>query len=143
MKIHFVNPSALWVEGISIARVITGLLLIFHGFQIFKPNDMEGYSDWLSSIGIPFSIFAAYAGKLIELIGGLFLVLGLFTRISSAIIMAAFLFITIILGEAKILSDAQYPFLFALLAFIFFCIGPGKWSLDQLLNRDRSLYRRF
>jgi putative oxidoreductase len=34
------------------------------------------------------------------------------------------------MGEGKIFTDSQHPFLFALLAAVFFFNGPGPWSLD-------------
>ncbi len=36
-------------------------------------------------------------------------------------------------GHGKIWYEDQHPFLFVLLAFVFFFIGGGKWSVDYLL----------
>jgi putative oxidoreductase len=42
------------------------------------------------------------------------------------------------IGKGRVFMEDQHPFLFILLAFVFFFTGPGKWSLDYLLFERRS-----
>ena len=77
--------------------------------------------------------FMVYLGKTTELVAGFLLVIGLFTRITSIIIIGTFIYIPFFVGHGKIWYEDQYPFLFALFGFVFFFTGPGKWSIDYLL----------
>jgi len=43
------------------------------------------------------------------------------------------LFIVFFVGYGKFWYEDQHPFLFVLLALIFFFTGPGRWNLDQLI----------
>jgi len=59
--------------------------------------------------------------------------LGLFTRISALVLIIDMLVITIVLGNGKIFTEDQQPFLLLLLFAYLFFAGPGKISLDHLL----------
>ena len=119
-------------------RIITGILLIYHGTQIFKTDEMKGYIQWLSDLHFPVAYVFAYAGKLTELLGGLLLVLGLFTRLASIFLAFTFILITFVMGEGKIFTDAQHPFLFVMLSLVFLFAGAGNFSLDHYWFRDDS-----
>jgi uncharacterized membrane protein YphA (DoxX/SURF4 family) len=41
-------------------------------------------------------------------------------------------------GDGKIWYEDQHPFLFVLLAAVFFFTGPGKWSIDYLLFNKKQ-----
>lgn len=132
------QSPGVWYDGIAIIRVIVGILLIFHGLQIFEKEDMGGFADLLTKLSLPYPETVAYTGKLVELIGGIFLVLGLFTRVITAMLFVIFLGITFGLGEGKIFSDNQLPFLFALMFLIFFFAGAGRISIDYILFVNRK-----
>jgi putative oxidoreductase len=80
----------------------------------------------------------AYSGKLIELLGGFFLILGLFTRVITALLFITFVFITFVMGEGRIFTDNQHPFLLSLLSLIFFFTGAGRFSIDYILFINRK-----
>jgi putative oxidoreductase len=75
----------------------------------------------------------AYVGKITELVGGLLLAIGLFTRPAVIALVINMAVITFIMGNGKILSDDQHPFLLLLLFAVFFFTGAGMYSLDYLL----------
>lgn len=126
-----------WPDGIVIVRIVVGVMLIFHGLQVFQTQDMDGFTEHLLNMSIPFPEAMAYTGKLIELIGGFFLILGLFTRLVTALLFFTFMFITFFMGEGKIFTDNQHPFLFALMSLLFFFTGAGRISIDfiRFINR--------
>jgi uncharacterized membrane protein YphA (DoxX/SURF4 family) len=65
--------------------------------------------------------------------------LGLFTRIVSIPLIINMMVVTFYLGEGKILTADQHPFLFILLFLIFLSVGRGKWRLDYLMyNRAKQ-----
>jgi putative oxidoreductase len=131
-------PKGVWPEGISVIRITTGILLIIHGMQLFKAGEMSGYGKWLSDIGIPFPLVMAYTGKAIEMAGGFCFVAGVFVRLAASFLFLSFMFIAFVMGEGKILTDAQHPFLFALLSLVFLFTGTGKFSVASLLDKPKK-----
>jgi putative oxidoreductase len=121
-------------KGIAFVRIIVGVLLIIHGTQVFYTKEMQDYGPWLSELGVPFPLFSAYAGKLVELLGGVCLVIGLFTRLACILLMLTFLFISIVMGDGKILTDAQHAFVFFLFALLFFFCGDSGYSIKKLFK---------
>jgi len=134
----FFSATPLWQNaGLTLIRFILGIFLIYHGLEIFDEAKMNEYITWdpfKNSSGR----FMVYAGKAAELCAGIFFVLGLFTRLASLIIIMTFLYISFFLGNGKIWYEDQHPFLFVLLALVFFFTGPGSFSLDKIIFRSRT-----
>jgi putative oxidoreductase len=127
--------------GIALARIITGILLVWHGWETFDAEKMKMYTGWFVERKYANPEVWAYAGKVAELLAGIGFVLGLFTRLASLAAIAAFAGIIFILGDkGKIFQGDQHPFLFILLALVFFFTGPGSISLDHYLFRKKSKY---
>jgi putative oxidoreductase len=116
--------------GLALVRIITGVLMIYHGLELFDAEKIKGYGQWLSDLTFPAPVLMAYLGKGAELAGGIMLVLGLFTRSAALLIAIAMLTVCFLMGKGKVFTDDQHPFLFVLLAVLFFFTGPGQWSLD-------------
>lgn len=116
--------------ALGLLRVITALLFLAHGVQKFWGFPAPS----ASGIVQPFTIF--WFGGMLELLGGLFLMVGFLTRptafvVSGMMAVAYWMFhfpknIFPILngGDASIL----YCFIFLYLVFA----GPGAWSIDGL-----------
>lgn len=131
------QSPGVWYDGIALVRIMVGIMLIFHGWQLFTAHDMGLFTDLFFNMSIPFPEAVAYTGKIIELVGGLLLVVGLFTRLVTALLFISFLLVTFGLGEGRILSDNQLPFLYALISLIFFFTGAGRLSIDFILFINR------
>ncbi len=132
-----IQSTGLWYDGIFIVRIVVGIMLIVHGGQLFEGNDMRGFADKLLEMSMPFPVLLPYIGKAIELVGGFFLIIGLFTRVITALIFTTFIFITFVMGEGKIFTDNQHPFLFAMISLLFFFTGAGRVSFDYILFINR------
>jgi len=117
--------------GFAIVRIITGLLLAYHGLEIFETAKMQEYASWDSIKTMPFATFWAYLGKAVELLGGILLTIGFLTRPAALVIALTMLFICFKIGNGKFWYEDQHPFLFFLLAMIYFFTGPGKWSVEK------------
>jgi putative oxidoreductase len=123
-------------KGLAIIRVITGLLMAYHGWEVFNRELMEGYMTWDVIKKLPAPAFMVYLGKGLELVTGILLTIGLFTRIASLFMMIDMLFICFFVGSGKFYYQDQHPFLFALLALAFFFTGPGSWSIQGKLLKS-------
>lgn len=140
MSNWFFSANPVFLQpGLFITRVITGMLMIYHGWETFDANQMSTYAGWFEEKSYAGPALWAYAGKIAELLAGIGLVLGLFTRLSCVAAIAAFGGIIFLLGDkGKIFQSDQHPFLFVILAFIFFFTGAGKWSADHFLFNKRK-----
>src|ERR1043165_6752264 len=111
MKFLF-SPSPFWQNnGVAMVRMIVGLLMIYHGAEVFQPEIMKGYMDW-DKFKSPMGEFMVYVGKGSELVAGIFLLLGLLTRIGCLIAVGTFLYITFFVGNGIFWYQDQHPFLF-------------------------------
>lgn len=122
--------------GIAIVRIITGLFMVYHGWEVFSADKMNVYAEWdqfKSGIGRTMT----YIGKGAEFVAGILLVLGLFTRVAAIIMILTLGYIAFFVGNGKVWADAQHPFLFVLLGLVFVFTGPGAWSLDRIFFNKR------
>jgi putative oxidoreductase len=137
----FFSASPLWqTAGITLVRVTLGIFLIYHGWEIFNKVKMDEYSTWDSFKKSSSGTLLVYAGKAAELIAGILFVLGLFTRIACLLTIGALGYIAFILGNGIIWNNDQHPFLFVLLALLFFFTGPGSLSIDAKLFKEKRTY---
>ena len=117
--------------GKVILRAVLGLIFFIHGLSKFQ-GGITNTVGFFDSIGIPG--FMAYAVALIELIGGIALILGLGTRIISvlfAFIMLGAIF-TVKLPAGLLGNDqmAGYELELALLAISVYFIFANKSILS-------------
>ena len=130
----FFSSSPMWQhEGVAFIRICTGIFLMYHGWEVFDKQKMHEYAQWDIFKNNASASFMVYLGKGAELITGILLTFGLFTRIACMIITGTFIYISFFVGHGKIWYEDQHPFLFVLLALLFFFTGPGKWSVDNIL----------
>lgn len=122
----------------GIVRIILGVFLVYHGWEILDEAKMNEYFTWDVFKKSFNGSFLVYAGKAAELIAGILLVLGLFTRIASLLVIGVMLYISFGLGNGVIWYNDQHPFMFVLFGFLFLFIGPGSFSLDHLLFQKQK-----
>ena len=126
------SPQPIWSDkGLASIRILVGLMMAYHGFEIFQPETMATYQTWDVIKKMPAPVTMVYLGKGLEFVTGLCFVFGLFTRIAALIMATDLLFICFVVGNVRFYYEDQHPFLFALLALIYFFTGPVIWSLDQ------------
>ena len=131
---RFFSSSPIWqTAGLTLIRFVVGFFMIYHGWEVFSAEKMNGYLQWGMFKNSSSGKIMVYAGKATELAGGILLFIGLFTRVAALILMGTMAYITFFIGHGKIWYEDQYPFLFVLLAFVFLFMGGGRWSVDHLL----------
>lgn len=124
-----------------IMRVVLGIIFIFHGIAKFQMG-LGNVDAWFSSIGIPG--FLAYVVATLELVGGIMLIAGLFTRYVSV------LFVVLLLGaiftaklSAGLLGNGQaagyeLDLGFLLISLYLAVADKSPVSVDSLIMRKRS-----
>jgi len=134
----FFSPVPLHLhKAVAAIRIIVGLLIVYHGQEVFNSELMKGYASWDVFKGMPSAILV-YFGKVAELMSGVLLTLGLLTRLGAALATGTFAFITFFVGHGIFWYEDQHPFMFALFGILFFFTGPCAWSLDGILFKKEK-----
>jgi putative oxidoreductase len=120
-------------------RVVAGGSLAMHGYPILFGN-IGAAARFLESVGFENGVFWAYVVGVVEFAGGLFLALGLLTRVVAAPIIG-FLVIAIVtyhwqFGFAWESRGIEYPLFWSIVVLHYLVRGGGPWSLDALIGRE-------
>lgn len=124
-------------KAIAIIRIAVGLLMAYHGLEVFDRETMHSYLTWENFNGSA-GEFLVYLGKASEFISGVLLTLGLFTRLGGLIAAGTLAYITFFVGHGRFWYEDQHPFMFVLFGVLFFFTGPGAWSVDGLFKRNQQ-----
>lgn len=113
---------------LSILRIMTGLLLLQHGTaKLFKIPVVPTFAN-LSITSLP-----GIAG-ILELVGGVLIILGLFTRPTAFILSGMTAFAYFIAHAPKgfypILNGGELAVLYCFVFLYLAAAGPGPWSVD-------------
>ena len=116
-----------------VLRISMSLVILWFGLtNIFNPQSLVGYLPKIAySLPIEPLTFMIFTG-IFEVVFGLLLIIGLFTRISSFILFLHILIIMFGLGYNDI---AVRDFGLALATLVIFLNGPDKWCLDKRHRR--------
>ena len=124
--------------ALTMLRVAMGLILIPHGcqkaFGWFGGLGFERFSQIFANIGYKPGAFWVTIVLLTEIVGGLCLALGLFTR-AAALFIIIFMINSVWITSAKgffwTAGGAEYSILIGFVALVFLIRGCGKCSLDD------------
>lgn len=116
-----------------IVRVVTGYMFLLHGTAKFFefPISMTGGNG---SVEL-FSLFGAAA--ILEIVGGVLFILGLFTRPTAFILSGQMAYAYFIVHGAggnilqPMLNKGELAALYSVVFLLFVFVGAGKYSLDQ------------
>jgi putative oxidoreductase len=125
--------------GILILRVVTGTLLIHHGYE--KLANIENFADaFVRPLHLPFPILLSYIAAFSEVIGSWLLITGFLTRFGALAIMGT---ISVAIYHAIITAGFNI-YLLELLGLYFgaavaiLTVGPGLFAIDELIVRRFS-----
>ncbi|NSL50823.1 DoxX family protein [Calidifontibacillus erzurumensis] len=127
--------------GTLLLRVFLGFTFFMHGLAKFQVG-IENIAGWFTSIGLP--SFLAYVVSFIELAGGIALILGLGTRIVSALLALIMIGATFkVKLAAGFLGNGQgagYELDLALLVMAIFILinGSKLYALDQIFFKSQN-----
>ncbi len=123
--------------GMLILRVSAGLFMATHGFGKIFGGRMEGFASGVEDMGFPLPVVFAWAAALSELVGGVFVALGLFTRISAFFVACTMFVAGFIRHGADPFSDKEMALLYLAINLFFLLAGGGRWTVDALIRKVR------
>lgn len=133
--------------AILILRLSLGVIMISHGIPKIKKREVLG-KKWNDHYGVPKATI--WLTGILQIVGGLALLVGLFTSLTSLILaldMLAALFICIFSSHHREPFNSVTPekgwdvnllLVGSLVAVL--VLGGGKWSLDALLSLSPWLF---
>lgn len=122
---------------LGLMRVIIGFLFAAHGAQKllgFPAPSTQGTVQWMSLMGL--------AGGL-ELVGGVLILLGLFTR-PTAFVLSGLMAVAYFMAHAPqgfwpILNKGETAVLYCFTFLYLSAAGAGPWSLDHWIGQQRRV----
>jgi putative oxidoreductase len=132
----FLTPAGMGAITL-IARVWLGAMMIVHG-QPKIADGMVRLTNSLMERGWPMPMFQAFTVASIEFGGGILIIAGLFTRPLATIAAGLFTGISLMFLTNAPFGQKELALSYLLLALIVIALGPGKYSVDALLFRNKE-----
>lgn len=135
----YTDRVAAWAPATqAILRIGAAILFIQHGVQ-----KLFGWLGGVGPQGGTVELMSLYgAAGVIELVGGLLLLVGLLTRPVAAIafveMVAAYFIVHFPQGGWPVQNQGELALLYALVWLFFALNGPGPWSVDGALRARRT-----
>jgi putative oxidoreductase len=131
-----------------IVRVVVGVIMAAHGLQklMMGPANFGGF---LAQLGVPSPTLMGYVVTFVELVGGVGLVVGLFSRLAALLLTinltVAILLVKVNVGliappEAGAGAELDLALIAGFLTILF--VGPGRLSLDYVLGIEKKAAER-
>ncbi|WP_280536367.1 DoxX family protein [Halopenitus sp. POP-27] len=108
-----------------------------------KPMGLSGFAGFLASLGVPFAPIGAWGVGLLELVGGALLLVGLFVRVTAALVAVDMLVATALVhlpnGYPAASNGVELTLTLSLIALALVVSGPGVLSIERarLSRADR------
>jgi len=136
---HLRSPLLLFM------RVVWGVQLLQAGWG--KLTHIEKPIEYFTSLGIPFPVENAWLVGFTETFGGLFLALGLLSRVTCLPLIINFIVAYLTTQQEglkdllsfdtdKFCGDTAFPYLATAVVVLIF--GPGAYSVDYLIARAKG-----
>jgi putative oxidoreductase len=128
--------------GMLPLRIVVGLVFLMNGGQKFFVFGLGGTTDIMDKLGLPLPVVCAAVVMTVELVGGLAILLGAFTRLAGALL-AFEMLVAIIVARLHGGFFAPYGYEFELTllgaCLTFASTGPGRASLEEIWRRSSTV----
>ncbi len=130
------NPLFLDIV-LLIVRIFAGFAMLSHGFpklqQLFSGEVIEFYN--LFGMGEKLTLILAVFS---EFVCSIFLILGLFTRISLVFLVMAMFVAGFIVHASDPFTKREMSLLYLSIFTVLLATGPGKFSVDAMISKRRE-----
>lgn len=124
----------------TLVRIIVGIMFLMHVSAKFKMGASAVAANVFAKNGIEPALAWTYFIMLLELVGGICLILGLFTRFFAAALaiemLVALLFVHLPRGYFASAGGYEYVLLIGAVCFAIALRGGGPYSVDRLIGRE-------
>jgi putative oxidoreductase len=121
-----------------VLRVAAGLIFLVHGWQKLGMG-VDGVAGMLGSLGFPLPVLMALVLIFAELVGGIMLIVGLFTHWVAKVLafVALVAWLTVHASKGFLISAGGFEFIMLIFAatVAIAILGPGRWSVDRALRK--------
>jgi putative oxidoreductase len=121
--------------GIMFLRVVTGIVFIMQGQQKLFEFGVGGVNQMFASMGIPAPRLAAIVVSLVETIGGLALIVGVFMRVTALLVAGDMLVALLLVHRPKGFfvgsNGLELVLTVAAASLALVLAGPGALALDR------------
>ena len=127
--------------GLTILRVVVGVIFLAHGSQKLFVFGFAGVTGAFAQMGVPAAGLLGPLVALVEFFGGLALITGLLTRLASLGLMSTMIVaISLVHLKGGFFNPTGVEFPLSLLAstLMLAVTGAGAWSLDGLIGNRSS-----
>lgn len=127
--------------AITVLRASLGILFLSHGLLKLATFTLPGTAQFFESVGVPG--FMAYIVTPMEIIGGLLLIVGLYSRWVALGLFPILLVATFKAHGANgwLFTNEgggwEFPAFFAITTLVQFLLGDGAYSVGSLFSRSR------
>ena len=122
--------------GLLFYRLALGISMFYHGYLKYVSGEQGLYKVgvMLSALGVPsgFEVILGTIASYAEMVGGILLIIGLFTRIGTLLVVGTLAVATILNLNGNFFSW-DYPSQMGFGAIMLFFAGAGRYSLDKAL----------
>jgi putative oxidoreductase len=142
MSTHFAVTEKNIDRAMLVLRVVLGVIFIAHGYQKVFTYGFSGVTTSMAQTGIPLPSLVAPIISILELVGGIALLFGAFTRV-VAILIACEMLGAIIFVHAKAgffnPKGFEYPLSNLAMLVAVALIGAGAYSIDAMFARRGTI----
>jgi putative oxidoreductase len=139
------HKTDLWNILLLLVRIWLGYRMITASYSsvigiIFHPQERIFFEKWFGDeLHFPMPLLMAFLAKGAELTGGIFLLMGLFTRTAASLIAFTMFVATVTANLGKdFVIDGGFTISYCLFALIFLLWGGGKYSLDHCFFKKNN-----
>lgn len=121
-------------------RIVVGLMFLIHASTKFKMGASAVAANVFAKHGLEPALLWAYFIMLLELFGGIALIIGMFTRFFAAALaiemLVALLLVHLPHGYLASAGGYEYVLMIGAVCFFFALRGGGPYSVDRMIGRE-------
>ncbi len=134
LKLKFLRPLAPYAP--LLLRLVVGIIMVNHGWQKFS-DGAEGVAGFFGGLGIPMAAAMAWIVIIVELVGGICVILGILPRLWSllfAITMLVAIAMAKLPNAQGFLDGYELELLLMVAALYFAATGGGSPAVGPMIG---------